>query len=477
VSTNRVARAVSARTPAYSLVSPVNGEVIDEISLASPDQLAAVCAQIPPAAPGTPPAEVFAFLDRLSQALTRHRERMFQLTVLETGFIARDSAEMIDGSISFLREFATFARSQAPRQQLVRHSYSMAGDRDMRIASRPLSGVAGVVPQNASLSLSITILAAALYAGARVILRPSLQGGATGALLARLVEEADPPSQTIWIVNSLARDFVDVSCSAEAIDLIHCIGSNRYAIPVLTQSFEAGKTCLLDGQGNGLLYVDEGFDVAEAAAIITAGATRYNGETCTSVNGVLAHPSIYGRLRDALAASFSALRVGHPLDADVDIGPLFSEKQAGALAESLEQHRGASRLLCGGQRDGAYFTPSVLEKPRSDDPLVTEGLFGPVIWIAPGDEREAPAWLRRNRFPLSDTVLSHRADVIQDLATKSRAARICLNTDPSIESMFEPWGGYPPSGMNPVSIWTEKYRQAYQLDGRLDEVLAVVSPG
>ena len=26
--------------------------------------------------------------------------------------------------------------------------------------------------------------------------------------------------------------------------------------------------------------------------------------------------------------------------------------------------------------------------------------------------------------------------------------------------------GYPPSGLNPVSVWIEKYRQAYQLDGR-----------
>jgi len=35
-----------------------------------------------------------------------------------------------------------------------------------------------------------------------------------------------------------------------------------------------------------------------------------------------------------------------------------------------------------------------------------------------------------------------------------------------VESMFEPWGGYPPSGLNPVSNWIEKYRQTYQIDGR-----------
>jgi len=37
--------------------------------------------------------------------------------------------------------------------------------------------------------------------------------------------------------------------------------------------------------------------------------------------------------------------------------------------------------------------------------------------------------------------------------------------------MFEPWGGYPPSGSNPVSLWIEKYRQIYQLDGKLREIV------
>lgn len=463
------------RTGGYPLISPVNGELVEEIQVVTALELAATLAELPPTAPETPPAEVFAFLGRLSEALARHRERMFHLTVLETGFIARDSSEAVDGSISFLEDFATFVRSQPPRRQLVRHSYSVPGERDMRIASRPLNGIAGVVPQNASLPLGITILASALYAGARVVLRPSLQCGATGALLARLVAESDPPSQTIWVANCLASEFVDESCAAGAIDLIHYIGSNRYAIPVLTQSFNAGKTCLLDGQGNGLLYVDDQFPIQEAAEIITAGATRYNGETCTSINGVVAHPTIYAPLRDALVDSFRSLRLGHPLEAGVHIGPLFSEKQVAALEETLGNGRGGSRLLCGGRRQGAYFAPAIVEKPAPDDPLATEGLYGPAIWIVPGDERAATAWFRNNRFPLSDTVLSHRASVVKELAAASRAARICLNADPSIESMFEPWGGYPPSGLNPVSIWTEKYRQAYQLDGRLKDVLAVAS--
>ena len=39
------------------------------------------------------------------------------------------------------------------------------------------------------------------------------------------------------------------------------------------------------------------------------------------------------------------------------------------------------------------------------------------------------------------------------------------------EHLFEPWGGYPPGSLNPVSPWVQKYRQSYQLDGQPEKVL------
>ncbi|HXN07420.1 MAG TPA: hypothetical protein VN944_10195, partial [Nitrospiria bacterium] len=61
--------------------------------------------------------------------------------------------------------------------------------------------------------------------------------------------------------------------------------------------------------------------------------------------------------------------------------------------------------------------------------------------------------------------LSMDPDQIKTFVWRSRSARVCINVDPSMESMFEPWGGYPPSGFNPVSIWTQKYLQTFQIDG------------
>ena len=448
----------------HDVMSPVTGRAIDRVPLATREDIQRIVNA--PASPGVPPAphEVFAFLGRLRDQLVAHEEDLVETTILETGFIRADSRDIVTAAIEFLRDFGLYAASQQVPPRPVPHSYSAPSARAMHIAHRPYRWVAAMVPQNASLTLCITILASACYAGSRVLLRPSLQCGSSGALLDELVRRSEPPTSVV-IVNCLASEFLDASFRSERVDLMHYIGSNRHAMRVLTDAMAAGKHCLLDGQGNGLLYVDDGFPLDEAVRLITSGATRFNGLTCTSINGVLAHEGAFPALRDALTAAFRALRVGDPRDPATQIGPLFGPEDANALARDLRAGTPA-RLLCGGDTRGAYFSPAVVHGVAMGDPLVREGLFGPALWIHPVRDDAVTEWLRANAFPLSDTVLSTRPEIIEAFANNSRAARICVNEDPSIESMFEPWGGYPPSGLNPVSIWIEKYRQAYQIDGR-----------
>jgi acyl-CoA reductase-like NAD-dependent aldehyde dehydrogenase len=461
-------RVPEASEPAYhEVLSPIDGEVIERVPLASADEVARRIAERPDLERPLSRPEVLAFLRRLHVGLAKRRERLVETTLRETGFIASDSREIVDGAIEFLHDFELFVQEHAAVPRTVRHSYGQAASREMRIAHRPFRTVAAMVPQNASFTLAITILASALYAGCRVVLRPSLQCAASGVALAELLEECEPPRGSVLVVHGLATEFTDACYRSEHVDLIHYIGSNQHALQVFTQAFAAKKSCLLDGQGNGILYVDGSFPVEDAVGLITAGATRYNGETCTSVNGVLVDPDLHSVIRDALVESFRALKVGDPARAGTQVGPLFSEPQARRLSDDLR----SCRPLVGGEAFGAYLTPCVVEGVARDGALVREGLFGPALWIESVARDEAFDWLRANQFPLSDTILSADPAWIRAFATSSRAARVTVNQDPSVESMFEPWGGYPPSGLNPVSFWIEKYRQAFQLDGRPRDIL------
>ena len=471
---NLINNAIQHSGVTHEVTSPVTGDVMDQVTLATKDGITRALHHLSKPREAPSKSEVLEFLLRLKDQLQLHEDLFFEKTVLETGFIATDSREIVSGAIEFLMDFETYVQEQSARNQVIRHSYSGGSHRDMRITHRPFQCIAAIVPQNASLTLGIIIIASALYAGSRVILRPSLQCASTGALLAEAVSKSNPPESCVEIVNCLASDFLDACYTSDNVDLIHYIGSNQYAMKVFRQAFAAGKICLLDGQGNGMLYVDDSLPREEAIRLITSGATRFNGETCTSVNGVLIQDTVYESVKEALIEAFKNLRVGHPLDRGIQIGPLFSEKQAVDLQRTLQETPGG-RILWGADVQGAYFTPAILEGVQLQDPAVQQGFFGPALWIRSIREDDLRDWLRANQFPLSDTVLSTRRDLIQAVARNSRAARICVNEDPSVESMFEPWGGYPPSGLNPVSVWTEKYVQTFQLDGRLKEIITFPS--
>ena len=188
---------------------------------------------------------------------------------------------------------------------------------------------------------------------------------------------------------------------------------------------------------------------------------------------MLVEEGLFPRLRDALVHSFRSLALGDPFAEGTRIGPLFSESQAQSLRELVSSD--GARVISGGEVTGAYFCPAVIEGARPGHPMVREGLYGPALWIQPVRWSEIPRWLATNRFPLSDAVLSARPEAIREFARVSRAPRICVNADPSIESMFEPWGGYPPGSLNPVSPWVQKYRQSYQLDGQPDEIASAAA--
>jgi len=465
-------RAAASRPPApaerHELISPVTGESLRHVRLASHEEILAGAERLM-AHPCTANAEeLFGFFRRLKEELHSRRAELVRITVAETGFILRDAEETVDAAIDFLGSFETFVGEQPRPEFVIHHSYSSSTRRSMRLTSRPYRLIAALVPQNASLSLGITILASALYAGSRVLLRPSLQTASTGALLAESVAASGPPEGRLDIVNSLASTFLEAVCASEHVEVVHYIGSNRHAASVLQQTFASGKVCLLDGQGNGMLYVDETYPFDAGVRLITDAVTRFNGETCTSVNGVLVDEALFPRLRDALVGSLETLPLGNPYLEGTRVGPLFSEHQARSLRQLLSEE--GAHALSGGEVTGAYFHPALVEGVGPEHPMVREGLYGPALWIHAVRWSDVPRWLAANRFPLSDAVLSARPDVVREFALRSRAPRICVNADPSIESMFEPWGGYPPGSLNPVSPWVQKYRQSYQLDGPREEI-------
>lgn len=432
--------------------SPADGSLVQRTRLLNAEELSALAA---PRAPFLPMSrgEFGAFASRLGAALCDLRAPLRDAMQRETAFVSADCDEMLCGCLAFVGGFLDSV-GRTTRAAPVPLGYSLPhGSRRIRQVPCPRGTVAVILPQNAFLLVAVTALLNALWTGSRALLRAPQQSARSAALLATALEAAQAPPGAVSVVLARAKDFVGALCQSPAPCLLHYMGGSGHAPAILSQAFDAGKGALIDGQGNGWCFVGEDADPALALDVLTRGALRYNGQTCTSVNGAVIHPALYAGLRDRLLERWRRLRVGNPLTEDAAVGPLFDEAQA-AHCERLVAGSGG-RVLCGGEPRGNLLPPTLVEGPSPASELVTHGLFGGALWIAPGTAEDFSALWPRNRYPLCAGVLSASAEAPWWLARLPNVARLTVNGDPSIEDVFAPWGGYPGSGANPVGPWHE----------------------
>ena len=440
--------------------SPVDGSRIQQAHFLSPQELALLLTDAPPSP--LAPHELWQFTARLHEALHTLAPLLHATLQLETAFTKHDCDELLAGALAYVRDFeqSLSQADAAPGLDLTYQTPEQA--RRIRLTRVAWGTVAVILPQNAFLLIAVTTMLNALATGNRVILRAPQQSARSAALFAAALQVAQVPAQAVSVVLVKAREFVENLCRAQLPALIHYFGSSEHGPRIVADAAHAGKSALIDGSGNGWMWIDADVPVETAVTLLTAGALRYNGQTCTSINGVMIHPARYAAVREGLIERWSSLTTGNPLTADVDVGPLFDADQAQWCEQQL--HASGGTILCGGRRAANLLYPTLLEHPAPDSALVREGMFGSGLWLTAGDSAEFIAWWRHNRYPLCASLLSGAPDVAWWLARLPNLARLVVNGDPSVEYIFEPWGGYPPSGLNPVGSWHQKYQRIVSVD-------------
>ena len=123
-------------------------------------------------------------------------------------------------------------------------------------------------------------------------------------------------------------------------------------------------------------------DLEAAVRTAVKARTINNGQSCIAAKRFIVAESIAEEFERRYVAGFKALKVGDPMDAATDIGPLANENQVLTIAEQVERSVAAgARLLTGGKRldrPGYWYEPTVLTNVTPDSPAYYDEVFGPV---------------------------------------------------------------------------------------------------
>ena len=206
---------------------------------------------------------------------------------------------------------------------------------------------------------------------------------------------------------------------------------------------------MLELGGNDPLIVMDDADLDEASSLAVAGSYKNSGQRCTAVKRMLVHEAVAATFTELVVEKTKAWTFGDPADTKVEMGTVIDEAAAKLFESRVDEAvaQGA-RLLVGNQRDGALFSPTVLDRVRPDMTLVREETFGPVSPIVTfASIDEAIRIANGTAYGLSSAVCTNRLDHITRFVAELDVGTVNIREVPGYRLELTPFGGIKDSGL------------------------------
>ena len=205
---------------------------------------------------------------------------------------------------------------------------------------------------------------------------------------------------------------------------------------------------------NSPVIVLEDANLKEAVEATVSGAFWAAGQNCLGVQRVYIQQQIMDAFQHMFVEMTKQYRVGNKLSEQTDMGPLISEKEAIRVEKMVNEaiEKGA-RLLTGGVRKGAFYSPTVLTDVPVDCTISKEEIFGPVVLLYSIEDLDT-AIKKANDvdYGLQAGIFTNDVRKAHEAIAKLDVGGIMINdsSDYRIDAM--PFGGVKKSGLGREGI-------------------------
>jgi aldehyde dehydrogenase (NAD+) len=209
------------------------------------------------------------------------------------------------------------------------------------------------------------------------------------------------------------------------------------------------KRQVLELGGNDPIVVMEDADVDEAATLAAAGSYKNSGQRCTAVKRMLVQEGVADAFVEKLLARTRAWKHGDPADPSVDMGTVIDVAAASQFESKVNAAvaQGA-RLLHGNRREGALYSPTVLDHVMPQMDVVRTETFGPVSPVIRfRDIDDAIRISNSTAYGLSSAVCTNRLDYITRFVRELQVGTVNVREVPGYRLELTPFGGIKDSGL------------------------------
>jgi len=418
-----------------------------------------------------PAPERARVIGRLARLLTDEKERLARFISREVGKPLREAR----GSVQEAIDTAEFFQSEG-RRLYGQTVPSELPAKELFTYRRPIGVVALITAGNFPIAVPSWKIIPALLTGNTLVWKPSDDAPGTAALFFELLRRAGVPAGVANIVHGggagAAGEFLIEAVDAGQVDKVSFTGSTAVGRRI-------GEVCgrrlqvpslELGGKNPLVVLADADLELAVEGAVWAAYGTA--GQRCTSAGNLIVDRRVMPAFRERFVRRASSLKIGNPLDPEIDYGPFINER---FLEQWIEQRatglEGGARLLLDGRRIaageepahfsgdaalGLYATPRLFDNVRIDMRVAQEECFGPTINLIEVDGlEEAIAAANGTPYGLSSAVYTRDAHAMLRFKEEIRAGMTSINNSTTGAEAHLPFGGngWSGNGTRESGIW------------------------
>lgn len=260
----------------------------------------------------------------------------------------------------------------------------------------PVGVVTALTAWNSPLGFLTIKCAPALAAGCAVVVKPSEFASASSLEFARLTKEAGLPDGVINVVTGLGPEIGSPLVEHPDVSMVTFTGSDVTGARVYEAAARGMKRVAMElgGKSPNIVFADADLDQACVGAV--AGIFGAAGQMCTAGSRLLVQNSIREAFTERLLEMARTLRLGDPMQADTQVGPIATPPQYQKVLHYIEvaKQDGARCILGGapatgpGLKGGMFVQPTIFTDVTSRMRIAQEEVFGPILSIIGFDSEE-----------------------------------------------------------------------------------------
>jgi succinate-semialdehyde dehydrogenase / glutarate-semialdehyde dehydrogenase len=317
---------------------------------------------------------------------------------------------------------------------------------ESRVIFEALGSILAIMPWNYPFWQVFRFAAPALMAGNTVLLKHASNVQTCAGVIESIFKEAGF-EEGVFQNLAIGSDRVAGVIASEYVKAVSLTGSEAAGVAVALEAGRHLKKCVLELGGNNAFVVLNDANRELTLNLAIPARMQNGGQSCIAAKRFILESWIAEDFIPLLVEKVEQLVVGDPMDEETQVGPLVSKKQAMEVEEQVSRSISmGAKLLCGGQRKGAFYLPSILTGVRPGMPVFDEEVFGPVFAVMEaGSPEEALELSNRSNFGLGMQLFTESEQSAELFIRGAEEGAVFINSmvksDPRL-----PFGGSKRSG-------------------------------